>query len=164
MTGSSVLTFRVLPHWNIKPRTHDMVFHPITLYWHRVTAVLIPSSTFLMLKDKLFLSNWSMSQRTTKPTKWHVRWAKTWISLGICPVWSESLLCTQSVAKDPSFLHVDREHWSDWGDAQADLSLCWMRFIFVAPACSRVRYRRPFFPSVCQHLCRRLKFMSKLVF
>ena len=28
----------------------------------------------------------------TKPTKWHVRLAKTQISLGICPVWSESSL------------------------------------------------------------------------
>ena len=28
----------------------------------------------------------------TKPTKWHVRQAKTQISLGIRPVWSESLL------------------------------------------------------------------------
>ena len=57
--------------------------------------------------------------------------------------------------------------------------------IFIAPACSRVRYRRPIFrpsvrpsvrqsvrpsirpsvrPSVCQHLCRRSTFMSKLVF
>ena len=29
-----------------------------------------------------------------KPAKWHVRPAKTQISLGICPVWSESLLST----------------------------------------------------------------------
>ena len=43
----------------------------------------------------------------TKPTKWHVRPAKTQISLGIRPVWSESLLCAQWVAKDPSFLHAD---------------------------------------------------------
>ena len=28
----------------------------------------------------------------TKPTKWHVRPVKTQISLGICPVWSESSL------------------------------------------------------------------------
>ena len=35
--------------------------------------------------------------------------AKTQISLGICPVWSESSLCAQWVAKDPSFLHVDSE-------------------------------------------------------
>ena len=35
--------------------------------------------------------------------------AKTQISLGIRPVWSESLLCAQWVAKDPSFLHADSE-------------------------------------------------------
>ena len=45
----------------------------------------------------------------TKPTKWHVRPAKTQISLGIRPVWSESLLCTQWVAKNPNFLHADSE-------------------------------------------------------
>ena len=35
-----------------------------------------------------------------------VRLAKTQISLGIRPVWSESSLCAQWVAKDPSFLHA----------------------------------------------------------
>ena len=38
-----------------------------------------------------------------------VRPAKTQISLGIRPVWSESSLCAQWVAKDPSFLHADSE-------------------------------------------------------
>ena len=33
-----------------------------------------------------------LSCLVTKPTKWHVRPAKTQISLGIRPVWSESLL------------------------------------------------------------------------
>ena len=33
-----------------------------------------------------------MSRLVTKPTKWHVRSAKTQISLGIRPVWSESSL------------------------------------------------------------------------
>ena len=33
--------------------------------------------------------------------------AKTRISLGIHPVWSESSLCAHWVAKDPSFLHTD---------------------------------------------------------
>ena len=33
-----------------------------------------------------------MSRLVTKPTKWHVRPAKTQISLGIYPVWSESSL------------------------------------------------------------------------
>ena len=33
-------------------------------------------------------SIWIMSQRMTKPTKWHVRPAKTRVRLGIHPVWS----------------------------------------------------------------------------
>ena len=50
-----------------------------------------------------------MSCLMTKPTKWYVRPAKTQISLGIHPVWSVSSLCTQWIAKHPSFLHVDSE-------------------------------------------------------
>ena len=38
-----------------------------------------------------------------------VRPAKTQISLGIRPDWSESSLCAHWVAKDPSFLHADSE-------------------------------------------------------
>ena len=41
-----------------------------------------------------------------KTNKMTVCPAKTQISLGIRPVWSESLLCAQWVAKDPSFLHL----------------------------------------------------------
>ena len=62
-----------------------------------------------------------LSHLVTKPTKWHVRPAKTQIS----PVWSESSLCAQWVAKDLSFLHADSEDWSDWVDAQAELCLRW---------------------------------------
>ena len=43
----------------------------------------------------------------TKPNKITVCPAKTQVSLGIRPVWSESSLCAQWVAKDPSFLHAD---------------------------------------------------------
>ena len=50
-----------------------------------------------------------MSQCMTKPTKWHVRPAKTQISFGIRPVWSESSLCAQWLAKYLSFLHADSE-------------------------------------------------------
>ena len=32
--GSSVLTFIVLPHWNIMSQTLGMIPHPVTLYWH----------------------------------------------------------------------------------------------------------------------------------
>ena len=50
-----------------------------------------------------------MSMRMTKSTKWPMCPAKTQISLGIRPVWSESSLCTQWAAKDPRFLHADSE-------------------------------------------------------
>ena len=69
-----------------------------------------------------------MSRLTTKPTKWYVRPAKTQISLGIRPVWSESSLCAQRVAKDPSFLHADSENFAQ--TAQSDLSLRWARMPF----------------------------------
>ena len=35
----------------------------------------------------------------------------------------QSSLCAQWVAIDPRFLHVNSEDWSDWADAQSDLSL-----------------------------------------
>ena len=44
-----------------------------------------------------------------KTNKMSVRPAKTQISLGTRPVWSESSLSAQWVAKGPRFLHVDRE-------------------------------------------------------
>ena len=43
----------------------------------------------------------------------------------IRPVWSESSLCAEWVAKDPSFLHADSE------DAQADRSLRWAHSHYV---------------------------------
>ena len=67
-----------------------------------------------------------------------VRQAKTQISLCIRPVWSESLLSTQWLAKDPSFFHADNEDWSDWADAQADLSLRWAHTHFVGFVMSRL--------------------------
>ena len=70
------------------------------------------------------LLQYKTNQMTLRP-------AKTQISLGICLVWSESSLCAQWVAKDPRFLHADTEDWSDWADAQADLSLRWEHSHFV---------------------------------
>ena len=43
-----------------------------------------------------------------------MRPARTQISLGIRPVWSESSLCAQWVANDPRFFHADSKDWSDW--------------------------------------------------
>ena len=59
-----------------------------------------------------------------KTNKMSVRPAKTQISLGIRPVWSESSLCAQWVAKDPNFLHADSEDW--WSESSLGAhSLCW---------------------------------------
>ena len=87
---------------------------------------LYPALSVFLIK-KVF---GKMSHLMTKPTKW-LRPAKTQISLGICPVWSESSLGAQWVAKGPRFLHADSEDWSDWADAQADPSLRWEYTHFV---------------------------------
>ena len=58
--------------------------------------------------------------RHDKTNKMSVRPAKIQISLGICPVWSESSLCTQCVAKDPMLLYADSE------DSDHPPSLIWV--------------------------------------
>ena len=50
-----------------------------------------------------------------KTNKMTVLPAKTQISLGTRPVWSESSLCAQWVVKDPSFLHADSEDYDQTG-------------------------------------------------
>ena len=55
------------------------------------------------------VSSWKYEPPHDKTNKMTVRPAKTQISLGIRPVWSESSLCAQWVAKDPRFLHADSE-------------------------------------------------------
>ena len=75
--------------------------------------------------------------RIDKTNKMSVCPAKTHISLGIRPVWSECSLCAKWIAKDPSFLHADSEDWSDWADAQADLSVRWAHSHFVGFVMSR---------------------------
>ena len=77
--------------------------------------------------------------RNGKTNKMSVRPAKTQISLGIRTVWSESSLSAQWVAKDPSFLRADSEDWSDWADAQADLSLRWAHNHIIDFVMSRLK-------------------------
>ena len=84
-----------------------------------------------------------LSRLITKPTKWHGRPAKTQISLDIRPDWTESSL---SAWRKPGSLATHWVHsedsgqtghdpqrrlWSDWADAQADLSLRWAHSHFV---------------------------------
>ena len=60
-----------------------------------------------------------------------VRPAKIQIGLGIHPVRSESSLCAEWVAKDPSFLHADSEDSDQTGlMPKADLILRWVHMPF----------------------------------
>ena len=64
----------------------------------------------------------------TKPTKWHVHPLKTQNSLGIRPVWSESLLC--ALRKLVSLA----THWTDSKDS--DQTGCMPRLIWVFAGCT----------------------------
>ena len=52
----------------------------------------LSSRPFCLLSRPFITWNYKTSRRMTKPAKWPVCPAKTQISLGICPVWSESSL------------------------------------------------------------------------
>ena len=71
--------------------------------------------------------------RHDKTNKVSVRPAKTQISLGIRPVWSDRVFAVRM--KKPwaiSYpLSAQRRLWSDWADAQADLSLRWAHTPFL---------------------------------
>ena len=69
----------------------------------------------------------NMSHLMTKLTKWLCA-EQGQISLGICPVWSESLLCAQWVAKYPSFLHADSKDSNQAGQVP--------RLIWVFAGCT----------------------------
>ena len=73
-----------------------------------------------------------LSRSMTKPTIWLVRQAKSQISLGFRPVWSESSLSAWRSLWSLVSLRMHNEDWSDWVDAHADLSIryahrscCW---------------------------------------
>ena len=83
----------------MKARCHKkMIKLPVTSKWNSILSIL-----YFMHSH-----NWN-EPRHDKTNKMSLRLAKTQIGLGIHPVWSESSLCAQWVAKDSSFLHTDSE-------------------------------------------------------
>ena len=66
-----------------------------------------------------------MSRRMTKQTKCPVRPAKTQISLSIRPVWSVFAVRMKKLWVLSYSLTAQRKFWSDWADAQAELSDRW---------------------------------------
>ena len=88
--------------------------------WWWYIALCRHSNTFHMLE---------MSHLMTKPTNWHVRPAKTQISLGIRPGWSESSL---SAWRKLGYLDTGWVHSEDSDQTGRMLSLCWARSHFVS--------------------------------
>ena len=91
----------------------------------------------IVIKETLYvywvLGNWAwqrthMSSVMTKSTEWHVRPAKTRISLGIRPVCSLIRVFAVRIKKAWVLSYpsgAQQRLWSDWANAQAGLSLHW---------------------------------------
>ena len=79
------------------------------MMWTTKPTSLGSASKYWLVSVSFIYSFFLSEPPHDKTSKMTVRPAKTQVSLGICPVWSESSLCTQWVAKAPSFLHVDSE-------------------------------------------------------
>ena len=80
----------------------------LSLSWHYLLVLRNELSTVHFIRCFFYMRG-SFEPRHNKTNNMSVRPAKTQISLGIRPVWPESLLCAQWVAKDPSVLHADSE-------------------------------------------------------
>ena len=103
-TFQQIVYDSVIPTFHLQSFVYNMfmrLFIPIVCLWWGVfqpCAYLVHIFTFEPPHDK-----------TNKMT---VRPANTQINLGICPVWSESSLCAQWVAKDGQ-----RRLWSGWSES-----------------------------------------------
>ena len=74
-----------------------------------------------------------------KSNKISVHPAKTRISLGICPVWSEPLMCAQWVAMALRGLHADSEDSDQTGQMPRLICLRWTHSHFVGFVISRLK-------------------------
>ena len=102
-------------------RVKAHISHTVLLLWSQVKFEnigiphpLVTANWTPMDTETHFCHHLKLHQMSKWATSWQnqhtdVRPAKTVISLGINPVWSESSLFAQWVAKDPSFLHGDSE-------------------------------------------------------
>ena len=109
--------------------------------WNWITKVVMVVRTRPVFYSKVRAH---MSRDMAKPTKWNMCPAKTQISLGIRPVWSESSLSARrKLGSIATHWAQQRRRWSNWADAQADLSLRWVHTHFVGFVMSVLIY------SVC---------------
>ena len=78
--------------------------------------------------------------RHDKTNKMDVRPAKTQVSLGIRPVWSVFAVRMKKAWALSYPLSAQQRLWSDWLDAQADLSLRWAHSHFVGFVMSQLNF------------------------
>ena len=90
--------------------------------WEKSQSPLIPRPT------------WEMSRLVTKPTKWHVRPAKTQITLGIFPVWSES---SQSTWRNIGLLTT---YWAHREDSDPTGQIPRLIWVFAGRTCHCVGF------------------------
>ena len=74
----------------------------------------------------------SPHDKTNKMNVCPVTPVKTQISLSICPVWSVFADRMKKALVLSYPLSAQQRLWSDWADAQADLSLCWAQMPFCS--------------------------------
>ena len=113
-----------------------------SLLWYCLHVVVSVSSSISVFHElrtntsmfrkpsKILTCHLSFEPRHDKTNKMSVRPAKTQISLGIRPVWSESSLSAWRKLGSLATHWAHSEDWSDWADAQADLTLRWEHFLF----------------------------------
>ena len=103
-------------------------------------------------KTKLRLNHEQTNeQRHDKTNKVTVRPANTQINLGICRVFAVRMKKAWVLSYP---LSAQRRHWSDWADAEADLSLRGVHSHFVGFVMSRLKWTRriktsSLFPREC---------------
>ena len=87
-----------------------MVCHSIFIFWTHYCMLKSPCSNFRIITAIIAsVPIFTIEPPHDKTKQMTVHPAKTQISLGIRPVWSESSLCAQWIAKDPSFILADSE-------------------------------------------------------
>ena len=89
------------------------------------TATCLTQTTASIFTPKILLNSQRNEPPHDKTNKMSVRPAKTQISLGIRPVWSVMAVHMKKAWVLSYPLSTQWRLWSDWADAQADLSLCW---------------------------------------
>ena len=135
-TAKSLIRLGGCPGWSVS----SLSAQPFCWFCHVAAQIYYTWATENSWQHPWLDYRKSGEPRRDKTNKMSVRPANTQISLGIRPVWSESSL---SAWRKLGFLATQWAHsedWSDWADAQADLSLRWAHNHFVGFVMSWLKF------------------------